>query len=113
MVPRECLWLQAVFFSYPFVSQSTGDQNTYGQSMFQGFSCRVLDDATPVPRPGTVYGGEHIPERYMYLDVDYQISCEDSGYLGFIVFGTAGVMAYPLGTCIPSLTLLLLFKNGK
>merc|ERR1712072_1125161 len=83
--------LTAVFFSYPFVSQS----------MFQGFSCRVLDDANP--------GGEFVPERY--LDVDYQISCEESAYIGFIVFGAAGVLAYPLG--IPSITLLLLFKNGK
>ena len=69
--------------------------------MFQGFSCRVLD--------GDYVGGEFVPERY--LDVDYQISCEETKYIGFLVFGTAGVLAYPLG--IPSLTLLLLFKNGK
>ena len=86
------MMLTAVFFSYPFVSQS----------MFQGFSCRVLDNAG-------VVGGEFVPERY--LDVDYQISCEETAYIGFIVFGTAGVLAYPLG--IPSATLLLLFKNGK
>jgi len=86
--------LTAVFFSYPFVSQS----------MFQGFSCRVLDDTQP--------GGEFDPDdAERYLDVDYQISCGDLQYYAFITFGFIGVLAFPIG--IPSLTLLLLFKNGK
>jgi len=83
--------LTAVFFCYPFVSQS----------MFQGFSCRTLDAYT--------FDGEEETERY--LDVDYQVSCNSMKYIGFVLFGTIGVCAFPLG--IPSLTLLLLFKNGK
>jgi hypothetical protein len=83
--------LTAVFFCYPFVSQS----------MFQGFSCRMLDARTLAD--GSLDAEE-------YLDVDYQISCGSVSYIGFVMFGTIGVCAFPLG--IPALTLLLLFKNG-
>jgi hypothetical protein len=80
--------LTAVFFSYPFVSQT----------MFQGFSCRELDVIS-----------ESEDERY--LDVDYQISCNSNEYVVFWTVGLVGVFAYPIG--IPTLTLLLLLKNGQ
>ena len=70
--------------------------------MFQGFSCRTLDAQT-------LPDGSLVTEEY--LDVDYQISCGSVKYIGFVLFGTIGVFAFPLG--IPTLTLLLLFKNGK
>jgi hypothetical protein len=82
--------LTAVFFCYPFVSQS----------MFQGFSCRTLDAHTL---------SDDSLQTEEYLDVDYQISCGSMKYIAFVLFGTIGVCAFPLG--IPTLTLLLLFKN--
>ena len=64
----------------------------------------MLDDTQP--------GGEFDPDdAERYLDVDYQISCGDLQYYAFITFGFIGVLAFTIG--IPSLTLLLLFKNGK
>ena len=60
---------------------------------FQGFACKQLG-----------------PEE-SYLAVDFQISCESSEYIAFVVLGFAGVVAVPIG--IPSLTLLVLLKNGS
>jgi hypothetical protein len=44
------------------------------------------------------------------LSVDYQISCASDEYLAFQILGTIGVLAVPVG--IPSLSLLILIKNG-
>lgn len=74
--------LTVVFLIYPFVSQT----------VFQGFSCRELDE------------GEE------WLDVDFQISCTSDSYLAFVTLGSLGVFLYPLG--VPTLTMLLLVKNG-
>jgi hypothetical protein len=40
-----------------------------------------------------------------------QISCESDEYLAFEILGGAGVLAIPVG--IPTLSLLLLIRNGK
>ena len=69
-------------FADPFVSQT----------VFQGFSCRQLD------------------EHEKWLDVDFQISCTSNSYLAFVSLGFVGVLVYPLG--LPTCMLLLLFKNG-
>ena len=39
-----------------------------------------------------------------------QISCFSNEYYAFVLFGTLGVLAYPIG--VPALTLLMLLKNG-
>lgn len=76
--------LSVVFLVYPFISTT----------VFQGFSCRETDD------------GES------WLDVDHQIDCNSPEYLlEFWTFGVLGMFVYPIG--IPTLTMLLLFKNSK
>ena len=39
-----------------------------------------------------------------------QISCFSTEYYAFVLFGTLGVLAYPIG--VPALTFLTLLKNG-
>ena len=62
------------------------------QTVFQGFSCRQLD------------------ENEEWLDVDFQISCTSDSYLAFVSLGFVGVLVYPLG--LPTCALLLLLKNS-
>ena len=62
------------------------------QTVFQGFSCRQLD------------------EDEKWLDVDFQISCTSDSYLAFVTLGFVGVLVYPLG--LPTCALLLLLKNS-
>ena len=42
---------------------------------------------------------------------DFQISCESDKFIAFAVSGILGVLMYPIG--IPTLTLLVLLKNGS
>ena len=49
------------------------------QTVFQGFSCRQLD------------------ENEEWLDVDFQISCTSDSYLAFVSLGFVGVLVYQLG----------------
>ena len=62
------------------------------QTVFQGFSCRQLD------------------ENEEWLDVDFQISCTSDSYRAFANVGLVAVLIYPLG--LPTCALLLLFKNS-
>ena len=39
-----------------------------------------------------------------------QISCFSTEYYAFVLFGTLGVLTYPIG--VPALTFLTLMKNG-
>jgi hypothetical protein len=123
------MMLTAVFLSYAFVSQVhwppscchglcavqiLHDREICAQTMFQGFSCVQLDDDES------------------WLQVDFQISCEDDSYVrgrpshtrltrqhdgcvdahfqvAFWVLGVVGVLSVPIG--IPVMTLLVLLKN--
>ena len=62
------------------------------QTVFQGFSCRQLDESEE------------------WLDVDFQVSCTSDSYLAFVSLGLIGVLVYPLG--LPTFALLLLLKNS-
>ena len=63
------------------------------QTVFQGFSCRQLDESEE------------------WLDVDFQISCTSDSYLAFVSLGLIGVLVYPLG--LPTFALLVLMKNNS
>jgi hypothetical protein len=47
----------------------------------------------------------------MLTAYDFQISCESDEYLAFEILGGVGVLAIPVG--VPTLSLLLLVRNGK
>ncbi len=58
----------------------------------RSFSCRQLD------------------ENEEWLDVDFQIDCNSDSYSSFYGIAVVGVCVYPIG--VPTVTMLLLMKNG-
>ena len=57
------------------------------------------------------FGCYKLADEEEWLEADMQISCFSTEYYAFVVFGTIGVLAYPIG--VPALTLLMLLKNGQ
>lgn len=57
------------------------------------------------------FGCFDLAEEEQWLAVDLQISCFSNEYYAFVLFGTIGVLVYPIG--VPALTLLVLLKNKE